>query len=360
VPGFIPPEIVDQVRDANDIVEVIGGYVTLKLGPKSASYKGLSPFNREKSPSFFVHTEKRIFKCFSSGHGGDVIKFIMLMDGLSFPEAVRRLAARASIIIPEEDSAGGRERRRSEATLGLLSAVTRFWHQILMNVASPIAAGARDHLAYEGLLGMEKDFMMGFAPSDEDMVTWAQVQHHDMALLRSMGLIGPRSFAGRLIVPIHDHMGQVVAFTGQMLAPSPGQPRYRCSPDSPYFVRERVLFGLYRNKAAIIAAGVVVLCPSPADLIRCARHLIFNVLVAPRATPLGDLQVRALRRLAGKALFLSVGPTTPVIEASCAALRAEGVEVEVLTLPTSLDAMLQDDLDGLRSLLEKASQLDRF
>src|ERR1700722_11910480 len=99
--GMIPPEIVEQVRHACDIVDVVGSYVPLK---KSGSkFKALSPFQKEKTPSFYVNPQMQIFKCFSSGHGGDVFKFLMLMENLTFPEAIRRLAQRAGIVIPEAD-----------------------------------------------------------------------------------------------------------------------------------------------------------------------------------------------------------------------------------------------------------------
>src|SRR5271154_2798301 len=97
--GMIPPEVVDQVRHACDIVDVIGGYVPLKKA--GSKYKALSPFQKEKTPSFFVDPGRQIFKCFSSGHGGDVFKFLMIHDNMTFPEAVRRLAQRAGVVIPE-------------------------------------------------------------------------------------------------------------------------------------------------------------------------------------------------------------------------------------------------------------------
>jgi len=99
--GIIPPEIVEQVRHASDIVDVIGSYVPLKKS--GAKFKALSPFNKEKTPSFYVDPARQMFKCFSSGHGGDVFKFIMLMENMSFPEVIRRLAQRAGIVIPESD-----------------------------------------------------------------------------------------------------------------------------------------------------------------------------------------------------------------------------------------------------------------
>ena len=112
--GMIPPEIVEQVRHAADIVDVIGGYVPLKKA--GAKFKALSPFNKEKTPSFYVDPARQMFKCFSSGHGGDVFKFLMLMDNMTFPEAIRRLAQRAGVVIPGKRparSAGARAGARN-------------------------------------------------------------------------------------------------------------------------------------------------------------------------------------------------------------------------------------------------------
>jgi DNA primase len=127
--GMIPPDIVEQVRHATDIVDVIGGYVPLKKA--GAKFKALSPFQKEKTPSFYVNPQMQIFKCFSSGHGGDVFKFLMLMENMTFPEAVRRLAQRAGIVIPE---AGGtldpQARSRREELLALNAAVAGWWHKL--------------------------------------------------------------------------------------------------------------------------------------------------------------------------------------------------------------------------------------
>src|SRR5476651_2480429 len=122
---IIPPEIVEQVRHASDIVDVIGGYVPLK---KSGSrFKALSPFQKEKTPSFNVNPSKQIFKCFSSGHGGDVFKFLMLMENMTFPEAVRRLAQRAGIVIPESGNYDPAVRTQREELLALNAAIATWW-----------------------------------------------------------------------------------------------------------------------------------------------------------------------------------------------------------------------------------------
>src|SRR5271167_3314494 len=141
--GMIPPEIVDQVRHASDIVDVVGGYVPLKKA--GAKFKALSPFNKEKTPSFYVDPARQMFKCFSSGHGGDVFKFLMLMENMTFPEAIRRLAQRAGIVIPE---GGGPHdplaRSRNEELRALNAAVAAWWQKLLKT--DPAAEPARAYL----------------------------------------------------------------------------------------------------------------------------------------------------------------------------------------------------------------------
>src|ERR1700759_1373694 len=127
--GIIPPEIVDQVRHSSDIVDVIGSYVPLKKA--GAKFKALSPFNKEKTPSFYVDPARQMFKCFSSGHGGDVFKFLMLMENMTFPEAIRRLAQRAGIVIPEtgRDQYDPEARSRREELLAVYAAIATWWQK---------------------------------------------------------------------------------------------------------------------------------------------------------------------------------------------------------------------------------------
>src|ERR1700735_2530554 len=170
--GMIAPEIVEQVRHASDIVDVIGGYVPLKKS--GAKFKALSPFNKEKTPSFYVDPGKQIFKCFSSGHGGDVFKFLMLMENMTFPEAVRRLAQRAGIVIPESGPHDPEARSRREELLALNAAVALFWHKRLMS--APDAEPARAYLKSRELdSALAEEFQLGHAPEGWDTtLTWAR------------------------------------------------------------------------------------------------------------------------------------------------------------------------------------------
>src|SRR6202453_3207778 len=180
--GMIPPEIVEQVRHASDIVDVVGGYVPLKKA--GAKFKALSPFNKEKTPSFFVDPAKQIFKCFSSGHGGDVFKFLMLMENMSFPEAVRRLAQKAGIAVPES---GGnfdpKAKSQREELLALNGAVASWWHKLLKS--DPSAEPARAYLKSRDFPeSLADEFGLGFAPDSFDATTkWALKAGYSMHAL---------------------------------------------------------------------------------------------------------------------------------------------------------------------------------
>src|SRR5271156_117117 len=163
--GIIPPEIVEQVRHASDIVDVIGGYVPLKKS--GAKFKALSPFNKEKTPSFYVDPVRQIFKCFSSGHGGDVFKFLMLLENLTFPEAVRRLAQRAGIVIPESGPQDPEARGKREELHALYAAVALWWHKLLRS--DPAAEPARQYLKSRDFPdSLADEFGLGYAPDSYD------------------------------------------------------------------------------------------------------------------------------------------------------------------------------------------------
>src|SRR5271165_5961783 len=181
--GMISPDIVEQVRHASDIVDVIGSYVPLKKA--GAKYKALSPFNKEKTPSFYVDPAKQMFKCFSSGHGGDVFKFLMLMENMTFPEAIRRLAQRTDIVIPEGSPHDPQARSRREELQALYAAVATWWQKLLHS--DPAAEPARAYLKSRDFpSSLADEFGLGFAPDGWDStLNWAQKNGHNMKALEA-------------------------------------------------------------------------------------------------------------------------------------------------------------------------------
>jgi len=341
--GIISPEIVEQVRHACDIVDVIGGYVPLK---KSGSkYKALSPFNKEKTPSFFVDPAKQIFKCFSSGHGGDVFKFLMVHDNMTFPEAVRRLAQRAGIVIPESGPHDPQARSRREELLALYAAVAAWWHKLLKS--DPAAEPARAYLKNRDLgSDIAEEFGLGYAPEAWDAtLTWAKKAGHSQETLETARLIATSEsgrqydfFRGRLMIPIHNDAGEVVAFSGRLLDPEAKAQKYVNSSETPIFTKSRILFGLNKTKRPIIEAESAILCEGQIDLMRCWQKGIRNV-VAPQGTAFTDSHARMLKRLAKEVVicFDADNAGQKAAERSIDVLLKEGLQIRVARIPEGED-----------------------
>ena len=341
--GMIPPEIVEQVRHASDIVDVIGGYVPLKKA--GAKFKALSPFNKEKTPSFYVDPAKQMFKCFSSGHGGDVFKFLMLMENMAFPEAIRRLAQKAGIVIPESGPHDPQARSRREELLAVHAAVAVWWQKLLHS--DPAAEPARAYLKSRDLdSNLANEFGLGFAPEGWDAtLKWTQKAGYSMEALEIAKLVvmsekGSRYdfFRGRLMIPIHDESGQVVAFSGRLLDPEAKAQKYVNSPETPIFSKSKILFGLNRTKRPIIEADSAILCEGQIDLMRCWQKGVRNV-VAPQGTAFTEQQARTMKRLAREAVicFDADRAGQNAAQRTIDVLLKEGVQVRIARMPEGED-----------------------
>ena len=372
--GIIPPEIVEQVRHASDIVDVIGGYVPLKKS--GAKFKALSPFNKEKTPSFYVDPAKQMFKCFSSGHGGDVFKFLMVMENMTFPEAIRRLAQRASIAIPEAGGTFDPEARgRREELLALYAAVAGWWQKLLKT--DPAAEPARAYLRSRDFPdSLVEEFGLGYAPDSFDAtMTWAQKKGYSRQALENGKLVAMNErgsydfFRGRLMIPIHNDGGEVVAFSGRLLDPEAKAQKYVNSPETPIFVKSRILFGLNKTKRPIIEAGSAILCEGQIDLMRCWQHGIRNV-VAPQGTAFTEPHARILKRIAKEVIvcFDADRAGQAAAQRAIDVLLKEDLQVRIARIPQGEDpdsllrkqpvavfeAILREAKDYTRHLLEVA------
>jgi DNA primase len=343
MPGIIPPETVEQVRHATDIVDLIGSYVPLKKA--GAKYKGLSPFNKEKTPSFFVDPGRQMFKCFSSGHGGDVFKFLMLHENMTFPEAVRRLAQRAGIVIPESGDYDPRARSQKEELHALYAAIAAWWQKLLKN--DPGAEPARAYLKSRDFPDdLAAEFGLGYAPEGWDTtLNWARKAGYSLEALEAGRLIAMSEsgrrfdfFRGRLMIPIHDESGQVVAFSGRLLDPEAKAQKYVNSHETPIFVKSRILFGLNKTKRSIIEAGSAILCEGQIDLMRCWQKGVRNV-VAPQGTAFTDQQARILKRLATEVVicFDADNAGQNAAQRAIDVLLKEGLQVRIARIPPGED-----------------------
>jgi DNA primase len=302
----IPSETIEQIAAANDIVEVIGAYFPVKRA--GANFKALCPFHQEKTPSFHVNPQRQTFHCFGCGVGGSVFRFVMEYEHIDFPSAVRKLAARVGIPIVEERG-GAEEDRQHEGRRTLLklhSEATEWFQENLLK--KEFAEPARTYLKKRGIdRQLAKDWQLGFAPESWDAFSkWALDRGYSRTQLLQSGLVKPRDeeqasgefydrFRGRIMFPICNDVGEVIAFSGRLLESDPQAAKYVNSPETPLFQKGRVLFGLHKTKRALIEANRAIVCEGQLDLITVFEAGIKNV-VAPQGTAFTEYQARILKR----------------------------------------------------------------
>jgi DNA primase len=334
----------DQVRAASDIVKVVGDYV--KLRKAGANFVGLCPFHQEKTPSFAVHPVKQIFHCFGCGVGGDVFKFVMLIDSLSFPEALRRVAEKVGVHLEER---AGEE--TYDANAKLRTALMKLHEIAAKFFASQLGATAEGRMAraYLGDRGMTDEvvgrFRIGYAPGDgQGLVRQFTGTGFEKEVLEKSGLIifdaeHQRTydrFRRRVIYPIANESGKVVAFAGRSLGDD--QPKYLNSPETPIYTKSRLLYNLDRAGQAIRKLDYVILVEGYMDCIAVAASGIENV-VASCGTSLTDGQIRLLGRYTRR-VVVNYDPDSAgmaATERSLGLLLEAGFEAKVLALPDGLD-----------------------
>jgi DNA primase len=335
---------VDEVRAAADIVKIVGDYV--KLRKAGANFMGLCPFHGEKTPSFAVHPIKQIFHCFGCGVGGDVFKFVMLLENLTFPEALRRVAEKVGVTLRERvEDATFDAAAKDRATLYRIHEVAIKFFQMALT-GSAEGRAARAYLADRG---MRDDaiarFRIGFAPSDGQALTRHLAEAgFDAPSVEKSGLVlrnqesGNRfdRFRRRVIFPIANESGKVVAFGGRALGDD--QPKYLNSPETLIYTKGRVLYNLDKAGQAIRKQEQAVLVEGYMDCISVASAGVDHV-VATCGTSLTEGQIRLLARFARR-VVVNYDPDTAgraATERSLTLLLEEGLEAKVLALPEGLD-----------------------
>lgn len=305
---MIPDETVEEVRAASDILNVVGDYVQLKK--RGSNYFGLCPFHSENTPSFSVNPELNIYKCFGCGVGGDVFHFVTSIEGVSFPEAVRLLAARAGIEIPVSE--GDKERvGETEAIYEALRFAARFYFDRLTQ-----SRDGRVALRYLRGRGFSKEaiksFGLGYSPKGWDgLLLAARERHISDDVLELAGLVIPRKdgsgfydrFRDRIMFPIFSHVGKVVGFGGRILHNDSDQPKYINSPETLVYNKSRVLYGLVQAKRAIRNKEEALLVEGYTDVISLHQAGLHHA-VASSGTSLTQEQVRLLSRYAKRIVLL--------------------------------------------------------
>ncbi len=341
--GLFPQSFIDDLKSQADIVRLVGESVQLRKA--GATYKGLCPFHGEKTPSFHVNPDRGFFHCFGCGVGGDVFKFIELQDKVTFPEAVRTLAAKFGVPVPEpEEARRDPEADRDREALLKIHEVAAAWFR--EQLATPAGARARQALAGRGLAPelMER-FGYGYAPASRDALRQHLAkQGFALPILARSGLVVEREdgsvvdrFRNRLMIPIARESGAVVAFGGRAME-TDQQPKYLNSPETAIYTKGRVLYGLSVTKAEIRRLGYAVLVEGYFDFAQAYQAGVMPV-VAVSGTALTPAQAKLLRRFTTK-LILSLDPDAAgqgAAARSSELLVSEGFQVNVAMLPEGAD-----------------------
>ena len=337
---MIPQHVIEQVRDRTDVTELVGQYVDLKRA--GTNYKGLCPFHQERTPSFIVSPERQTFHCFGCGKGGNVFTFLMEMDGVTFPEAVRALADKAGIQV---DTRGADEdHSEQDALFQTNTFAARFYYHQLMK--SPAADKARRYLEGRGIPREAwTHFGLGFAPATGDSL-YAHARQHKapLELLAKLQLVKRRDngdgyydyFRDRVMFPIVAPGSRVVAFGARTFGDS--QPKYLNSTESLIYQKRRAIYGLDRAHEAIRKARHAVVVEGYTDLIRLHLSGVTQT-IATCGTALTRDHAARIRRLTRRVLLVPdgdpAGETAAMVSGGL--LMAEGVEVGVVPLPTGQD-----------------------
>lgn len=345
--GRIPDDVIDRIRDHFDIVDVVGQTVQLKKSGRN--FFGLCPFHSERTPSFSVSPDKQIYYCFGCGAGGDVIRFLMETEQLTFVEAVTQLADQAGIQLPRsrgENTRDPEEEKRQQLRV-VTELAARLYHHMLLE--SDHGSQAREYLMKRGITRETmEEFQLGFSPDSYHFL------HHflkrrgvDEKTAVEAGLLverdpsrGPSAwfdrFRGRIMFPIHDTQGRVIAFGGRVLGE--GQPKYLNSPETTLFYKGKFLYNLHRARKAVRKAEQVILFEGYMDVISAWQAGVFTG-VATLGTALTESQARVIRRNAGTAVICYDSDRAGQKAADRAAevLKEHGCVVKVAKMPPGMD-----------------------
>ena len=357
----IPDEDVAAVRQATDAVALIGEYTQLKRVGRR--FVGLCPFHSEKSPSFSVNQEEGLYYCFGCQTSGDPITFLRAIEGLSFVEAVERLAARSGIRIRTDAQGAEKEARdRRQALYEAMEKAVAFYHERLLS--HPDAARARQYLRSRGLeADTVKRFKLGWAPEGGNhLVKALRLPAHAMAGagLVVQGNYGPRdAFRWRIIFPIFQADGKAIALGGR-LVPGIGDgqgPKYRNSQETPIYQKRSTLYGLNLARQAIVQSGEVIVCEGYTDVIGFHRVGLGRA-VATCGTALTDDHFKLLARFARRIVlaFDADGAGQSAAARFYEWERRHEIEVAVADLPSGMDPgdLASSDPDRLHQAVEKA------
>ncbi|MCF7848871.1 MAG: DNA primase [Kiritimatiellales bacterium] len=313
MPGRIPPELIDEIRDRTDIVALVEGYAPLKQ--RGSDFWACCPFHKEKTPSFKVSPSHQTYYCFGCKKSGNVFQFVMEQENIDFVGAVRLLARRANVRIPEEPPSPSENGERPSATVpreklyDLLSAIGD-WYVEQLN--RPEAQAARDYLDGRGLdQEIVKEFGLGYSPNAWDAaIKWAAGKGYDERSMVQAGLAKEKqgtnrvydAFRGRLMFPIKDATGQIIGFSARTLEKDAKTAKYINTPETAVFHKGKILYGLCYARQSLKNMGYALVCEGQLDVIACHRAGLTNA-VAPQGTAFTEQQARVLKRYTDEVTF---------------------------------------------------------
>lgn len=362
---MIPQSLLDDIASRVDLVELVGEYVSLKKAGRN--FKGLCPFHNEKSPSFVVSIDKQIFHCFGCGAGGNVFGFLTKIDKAPFMEVVEKLAQKTGVILPKNSFTPPEQKEERELAYKVNRYAAWFYNQMLTKKPS---SELTDYLKKRNLNPeIIDDFKLGFAPTSwSGLADFLQSKQVPLPLTEKLGLVRLRQdqkpydfFRNRLMFPVMDQEGRVIAFGGRRLADTGDEAetaKYINSPDSLVYHKGLSVYGLYQAKKSIRETETVLIVEGNIDLIRLHQFGFTNT-VAPLGTALTDGQIRLLKRYAQKFILLFDGDAAG-LKAAVRALPLflnAGIHPHILQLPEGDDPdtfLLREGKNSLKNLIDQA------
>jgi DNA primase len=361
MPG-VHDDFKSQVLNAIDIVELIGRSVALKRRGKD--YVGLCPFHQEKSPSFAVSPGKRMFYCYGCKSGGDAITFVMKRDRIEFIDALRQLGDQAGLEMPRQ-GASKQKAGEKQALLDMQSAACAFFEKLLAHPEQ--GAAARAYLAKRQINAESiQRFQIGYAPDAWDGLLRGPVgRKFQPPLLATGGMVKPREkgegfydvFRNRLMFPIRDENGRVIAFGGRVLADE--QPKYLNSPETPLFSKSRCVFGLDLARQKMVETRTAVVVEGYTDVIVAHQFGVSNV-VSPLGTALTEQHVAVLRRFADRIVLLFDADTAGdlAVDRAVGLFLTQPIEIAIASMPSGVDPdefLLQNGAAAFAAMLGGAT-----
>ena len=369
--GRIPEETIELILASTDIVDLIGSYIPLKRA--GSNFKALCPFHNEKSPSFMVNPTRQSYHCFGCGESGSAIGFVMAYENLPFPDAVKKLAARSGVIIQEEtyDPEADKRKKKRSRLLELHNQWARYMHSLLLK--SPDAQHAREYLKSRGYgKGMAERWVIGWMPSNPNVfLDWAREQSFSGRELCDSGLAALKDqnsarggiyvrFRDRLMFPIHNDYGDIIAFSGRQLRDDPNTGKYINSPETILFKKSKVFFALDKARRSMTKDKFALLCEGQLDVIACHENGITSA-IATQGTACTPDHARLLKRYTSDVVicFDADSAGFAAADKAFAILAPEGIHVRMVKMPQGEDPdslIKGQSADAFRKLVDSAQE----